>query len=909
MSTPRELLRRIGMLFHRRKFQSDLDEEMRLHLELRQQEQVEAGVPVGNARHAAYQRFGNPTAIREKSYMSWGWDWLESFFQDVQYGIRSMLRSPALTAVALLSLGLGIGANTAIFSFIDAVMLRSLPVKQPEQLVLLGEGDWVGITDSFGISQLYSYPFYRAMQRDNSVFSDVSAILSMMNGVHGTVDSRHETEPMNVQLISGTYFPMLGVPAYMGRTLTDDDDNTEGGHPVAVISYAWWTRSLARDPNVLNRKLKLGDTTFNIVGVAAPEFFGTKVGEAPDIWVPMSMITHVPPHWGSYTDKRNEFLYIMGRIKPGVSFEQATANANLLFHQIWLSYRNEHTDQRDMTTLQNTQLTLTPMDKGLSGLRGQFSDTLKMLMALVAVVLLIACANIANLLLARSTARAREFAVRQALGAKRTRLIRQLLTESLMLALVGGALGIAFAALANRILLRMVSAGRDTLLPLDVSINPRLLLFTFGVTVLTAILFGTLPALRATKLELTETLKDGRGAQAGAAKSPLARALVVSQVAFSLVLLVGAGLFMRSLIKLNSIDTGFNKENVLLIKTDPSSIGYKDDEPRLTALYQQIEDRVRAVHGVSAASFSSFTFNEGSWTSGIFVPGIDSITTGNIKHDVVGDEYFSAMQIPLVAGRTFGPQDTATSQKVAVISEHLAKTRFPNVNPIGRHFRIGGSDADIPLDMEIIGIVKDVKVGNLSEPVQTVDYIAYPQRKQYLADFVVRYTGDTASVSSAVQQAIHSVDRNLPITRVTTLNEQVANSITQQRTVAQLCTFFGLLAVFLSCIGIYGLMSYVVSRRTNEIGIRMALGAERSDVGWLVMREIALLIAIGIAIGIPATLASGRLVTKMLFGVKQSDPWSLTASVVALLVVGLLAGYLPARRASRVEPMVALRCE
>jgi predicted permease len=866
---------------------------MRLHLELRQQEQVEAGLPASEARRAAYRNFGNPTAIKEKSHMTWGWQWLESFLQDINYGIRSMLRSPALTSVALLSLGLGIGANTAIFSFIDAVMLRALPVKDPSQLVLLGEGEWNGISDDFALTQLYSYPFFRAMQKDNAVFTDTASIFSMMNEVHGTVDGRNQTEPMGVQLVSGTYFPMLGVPAYMGRTLTDDDDKTEGGNPVAVISYAWWTRSLARDPNVLSRKLKLGDTTFNIVGVAAPEFFGTKVGQAPDIWIPMSMTKQVPPHWGSYTDNRNASLLVMGRLKPGVTLQQATSNANLLFHQIWMSFRNDHTTQRDLTKLQKAQLTLTPMATGLSNLRDQFSDPLKMLMALVAVVLLIACANIANLLLARSTARAREFAVRQALGARRARLIRQLLTESLMLAFAGGALGIAIAAGANRLLLRMVSAGQNTLLPLDVSINPRLLLFTFGVTMITALLFGTLPALRATKLELTNSLKDGRGAQGGTTKNPIAKVLVISQVAFSLVLLVGAGLFMRSLINLSNIDT--------------SSVGYKDDEPRLAALYQQIEDRVRAVHGVSAASFSSFTFHQGSWNGGIFVPGIDTISTGEVKHNVVGDQYFRAMQIPLIAGRTFGPQDTATSQKVAVISEQLAKTRFPNINPIGRHYHIGGADSS--WDMEVIGIVKDVKFEQLSEPVQTLDYVDYLQRPQYQQDLVVRYTGDSTSVSSAIQQAIHSVDRNLPITRVSTLNEQVANSITQQRTVAQLSTFFGLLAVFLSCIGIYGLMSYVVSRRTNEIGIRMALGAERSNVRWLIMREIVVLIGIGVAIGIPATLYGSRLIKSMLFGLKGDDPTSLIASVVAMLIVGLLAGYLPARRASRVDPMVALRYE
>ncbi len=901
-----ELARRCWMLLRRRQFDADLEEEMRLHLELKEQEQVQAGLAPSDARYAALRRFGNATVLKEKSHMAWGWEWFEHLVQDVNYGVRAMLRSPGITIVALLSLALGIGANTAIFSLMDAVMLRSLPVKEPGRLVLLGDETWSGISDGFPISQLYSYPFYREMQKRNQVFSDVASVFSMTNRMHGSVEGRSEAEPMNVQLVSGTYFPMLGVHALAGRTLTDEDDRTRDGNPVAVVSYSWWTRSLARDSSVLNKKLKIGETLFTIVGVAPQEFFGTKVGEAPDLWIPLSMQKEVPPNFDGYSDNFSESLYLIARLKPGVSIAQASANANLLYQQILRGFPGAPLSQENLEKLNQTHVDLTPMATGLSALRRQYSDPLKILMAVVGLVLLIACANIANLLLARSTARARELALRQALGAGRFRLIRQLLTESLVLAFAGGALGVAFAMGASHLLLRLVSSGQEAA-PLDVSMNLRLLLFTLAITLVTAVLFGTIPAFRATRLQLTESLKEGRGSVSVGTKSPLAKALVVSQIAFSLVLLVGAGLFLRTLINLTNVDTGFNRENVLRLQTDASSVGYKENDPRLTALYQQIEERLSALPGVRAASHSLFTYNEGSWNNTVSVQGFPVPKDNNVKHNVVGTGYFAAMGIPLLEGRTFGPQDTATSPQVAVISETMARTMFPKSSPIGHRYGRGGPEH--VNDIEVIGVVKDAQFEALQEDPQTVDYYPYSQQVRYLNDVEVRYAGDFAAIASSVRRAIHDVDHNLRISNVTTLDEQVGRSIANQRLVAQLSTFFGLLAVFLSCIGIYGVMSYVVTRRTSEIGIRMALGAGRSNVLWLVLREVLILVTSGITIGVPVALAGDRLVSNMLFGLKPTDPVTLVSATVVLLMVAALAGYLPARKASRVDPMVALRYE
>jgi predicted permease len=914
-----ELARRLSMLFRRQRFDTDLKEEMRLHLELRAQEKLQAGLSPHEARSAAMRRFGNPTVLRETSHAAWGWQWFERFLQDVSYGLRAMLRSPGVTAIAILSLALGIGANTAIFSLLDAVMLRSLPVQEPDRLVLFGHGRWVGSIDDLPNRSwdLFSYPFYREISQKNDVFAGVTAINSIEFGSHGSVDNGG-LELISADLVSGSFFSVLGVQPFLGRILTEADDRAPSAGPVAVASYSWWKQRFGGDPSILGRTVSFGKHNYTIVGVAAPNFFGTSVGQAPDLWIPLSMEKEISPGWNGLDQRFFQSLYLIARLKPGVTLAQASANTNLLFKQILRSeYVGPQPSQKESQSIDHALIELTPATHGLSQIRSQFSVSLEILMTVVGLVLLIACANIANLLLARGTARSREIAVRMAIGATRLRLIVQLLTESLVLALLGAALGIALEWPTSHLLLRVAAGGAPV--ALDVSPDLRWLGFTLLLTVLTALLFGMAPAMGATRLQLTSSLRDGRGGSSAPARNRLASMLVVSQIALSVVLLTGAGLFLRSLRKLTSVDTGFDKQNVLVFQLDESSLGYQQDDPRLRNLLQQIEQHVSELPGVRTASFSFFTFNQGEESEYVTLQGIPRTPENGHETliNVVGEQFFATLGLPVLAGRSFTSQDQEKSPKVAVINETMARQFFPGMSPVGRRFGLG-EDAAHSGDYQVIGVVKDAKYVALQERPHPAIYFPWVQRLQFLGNFEVRYSGDEQQIIPEVRQAIHQVNPNLPIGDVSTLSQEVDQSLGPQRLIAQLSAFFGLLAVFLVCIGIYGLMSYTVTRRTNEIGIRMALGAGRSSVLWLVMREIFVLAGVGLAIGIPCAWGGALLVEKLedphllsqvLFGLGPNDPVSIIGAMALMIAVSIFAGYLPARRASRVDPNIALRYE
>jgi predicted permease len=846
-----------------------------------------------------------------------------SLVQDLRYAGRMLLKSKAFTAIAVLSLALGIGANTALFSLVDAVLLKMLPVKRPNELVLFNwlsgpRGMQRGINGNvqtdpatgMRTSTSFSYLTFERFRDQNETLSDVFAFATLYQ-LNVNVDDQPEIA--RGQLVSGGYYSALGVPAIMGRTIAADDDKASAA-PVAVITHRYWQRRFEKDPEIVGKTLIVNNVPVTIIGVTPPEFSGTlQVGESPDLSIPFSMQPQLSPSESDLTKPWLWWVQIIGRLNSGVTAEQASASFESILQQSaqegWTAAlarfpsqgEAQITGPRDVPRLR-----VASGSQGLTELRRAYSQPLTILMVIVGLVLLIACANVANLLLARGATRQKEIAVRLAIGASRWRIVRQLLTESLLLAILGGAVGVLFAYWGKDLLLILRPWGGAEL-ALDLKLDLRLLGFTIAVSLATGLLFGLAPALRATRVDLTPALKDNARSVTGS-RSFLTKSLIIAQVAMSLVLLVGAGLFVRTLRNLQSVDVGFNRENLLLFNVEPALNGYNNAQ--IAQLYGRMTERLEAVPGVSSATVSLIPLLAGRGrTSSISVQGHTSQSgdEDDAKVNTVGARFFETMEMPILVGRSLSARDDENAPKVAVINQMMARKYFAGEVPLGRRFGFGGPETSEQI--EIVGVARDAKYTGMRAEIEPTVYLPYPQSIPRWATFIVRTNGNPTTMAASIREAVHEVDSNLPLFDVKTQSQQADESLAEERLFARLSSFFGLLALLLACIGLYGVMSYGVARRTNEIGIRMALGATAPRVTRMVMRETMLVVLIGVVIGLGAAVATTRLIAAMLFGLAPTDLTTISFAVILMIAVAALAGYLPARRASKVDPMIALRYE
>jgi predicted permease len=840
----------------------------------------------------------------------WSFTLLETLLQDLRYGARTLWRNPVFAGAVILTLALGIGANTAIFTLLDTVVLRRLPVERPAELYVFGTRSGEGSMHSDGVpdrdTSLFSYPLYQDFREHTDVFTNLAAVSSYSVWAHlspGDSSGGVSREAAEARLVSGNFFETLGVRAALGRTIGPEDNRVPGGHPVAVLSHAFWASHLGSSSDTVGRPLRMNGTVYTVVGVTPPDFRGVTAGGPTDIWVPLAMQAQLERGDAVLGDRNVMWLRIIGRLPPAVSPQQAEARTNNLFHRLVTQEAGTEVTSEAKLEIERLTTHLAPFAKGFSRLRGRYSRPLLVLMTVVGLVLLIACANVGNLLLARASSRQREVAVRLALGASRRRLVRQLLTESLLLALLGGAAGLLVARWILAFLLSLISAGPT----LEVDLDPRVLAFTLGVSVVTALLFGLVPARRAARVDLDPALKSQSVIPGEPLRGlSLRKSLVISQVALSLLLLVVAGLFLRSLQNLRHQELGFRPEGVLVARIDPQGGGYAPEQ--LPALYRDLTERLEALPGVDAASLSNYGLLSGSRrVLDATVPGYTppSEEEALVEVALITPGYLGTIGAPLLAGREPDERDREGAPRVAMVNAAFARHFFGTESPLGKRFGVDGEESG--QDIEIIGVVRDLKVHDLWSQAPRLVYFPAAQRGNPLFSLQVHARPELSV--SRLREAIADVAPDLPVLSVRSLEEQVERSLRQERLLSQLTAFFGLLALVLAAVGLYGVLAYGVSQRTNEIGIRMALGAEPTRVLRTVFGTAMGWVGTGIAIGLAAALAAGRLLSSLLFGLGAIDLVTLLLTTAALVLVAALAAYVPARRASRLDPVRALRYE
>jgi predicted permease len=843
-----------------------------------------------------------------------------TFLRDLNFALRTLRRTPGFTLVAVLTLALGIGANTAIFTLLNQVLLRLLPVKDPHSLVLLTmRGKHYG--SNWG-SNAISYPMYKDFQAHNEVFSGMMARFP----TYASVTIGNSSERVKAELVSGTFFDVLGVTTALGRPFTPDDDKTPHAHPLVILSYNYWRERFAAKPDVIGSTILVNDIKMTVVGVTQAGFDGVELSEAPAIFVPtMMQLELMPGNDDMLKNRRNRWVNVFGRLKPGVTVEKAKASLQPYMHSMLEmevaeeAFRNASPYDREQFL--KCWMDVLPGSQGRQNVQRGLSTPLWVLMATTGMVLLIACANIANLLLARATRRQKEMAIRLAIGASRGRIITQLLIEMLVLALAGGVLGLLLAFWADKALMSLYLPADSTRLNITTTPDLKVLLFTFGISALTALAFGLVPALQTTKPNVGTVLKDEASAVVGSGNKGLRKSLVVVQVALSLLLLIGAGLFLRSLENLSQLGPGFNAARLIGFEIDPTLSGYNVERTKLT--YRELTESLKSLPGVESVGLASMRILENDeWDSSMTVEGYNPDKPDDRAEpymNSIGPNYFATLGVPVVAGRDFTIADTREvkhgdkaddfAPATVMINESFARKFFAGRDPVGRHLGFG-SDPGTKTDMEVIGVVKDIKYTNLRDEIPPQAYVPF-LASHYAGGMVVyvRTTADPHAMMNLIREKVRDLDPNIPIFDMRTTDDQIQNSLSAERMIASLSTVFGLLATILAAVGLYGLMAYNVVQRTREIGIRMALGAAQGDVVWMVMRDVLILVGIGIAVGVPAALALTSVVRSQLYGLSGHDPITLVLATVGLAVVAFAAGYIPAIRASRLDPMRALRYE